>query len=101
MPIYEYRCAQCGAQSEEIRSISRAEDSGPDHCGAPMQRVPSAAGCQFMTAGGNPYNFTPSHGHVTKGNRKPQTIGYGHGLGGHKGRKPPTMREVFAGKDKP
>lgn len=39
MPIYEYRCATCGAEFESIRQISRADDPiDCKECGAPARR---------------------------------------------------------------
>lgn len=34
MPVYEYRCVQCGAEFERIRSIAQSDEPGPcPQCG--------------------------------------------------------------------
>ena len=39
MPIYEYRCAACGAEFESIRSVARADDPiNCKVCGGPASR---------------------------------------------------------------
>lgn len=86
-PLYEDRCTSCGHTQEELRSASAPQ---PEHCGQPMQRVFGF----FVTA------TTTRNGKLVfgvqnsrwKGNRKPKTIGRGHGLGGK--RKPPTMAKM-------
>lgn len=93
MPIYVYRCPQCGREAEEIRRVSEA-DAAPPRCfgdrlvpppyGTSMVRVPQAASFGFKTRGGNFASFSPSHGPVTRGNRRPRTISRGNGLGGHR-----------------
>jgi putative FmdB family regulatory protein len=73
MPIYVYRCPACSTEVEEIRSITDTSPA-PRHCGREMNRAPTTASFAFRTAGGNLAGFSPSHGPVTKGNRKPKTI---------------------------
>lgn len=84
MPIYAYRCKSCGTEVEELRSL-KDETPPPTHCGGEMARILSAASFGFATKAGNIYNFTPSHGRVTRGNRKPKTISRGD-LGGKRPR---------------
>ncbi len=39
MPIYEYRCPECGAEFESIRPVSRADDPiDCKECGKPASR---------------------------------------------------------------
>ena len=39
MPIYEYRCAACGAEFESIRPVARADDPiNCKVCGGPASR---------------------------------------------------------------
>ena len=39
MPIYEYRCSDCGAEFESIRPVSRADDPiDCNACGRPATR---------------------------------------------------------------
>lgn len=106
MPIYVYRCPECGAEREEIRKVSEIDEpaptckggefSDPDaHRPAPMERAPTTASFGFKTAGGNFAWFSPSHGAVTKGNRRPKTISTGHGLGGHRPQASPKNDPDF------
>lgn len=93
MPIYLERCTVCEHEAEDIRSVSAP---APEHCGAPMVKVPQAAGSAFITKGGNWFHHAPSSGSVWKGGGrpKPKTISRGHGLGGR--RKPPSIRQQIA-----
>jgi putative FmdB family regulatory protein len=35
MPIYEYRCCQCGTEFERLRPMGRADEAGPcPQCGS-------------------------------------------------------------------
>lgn len=52
MPIYEYRCAECGAQKEILQRISDAPLVDCPACGKPaMQKLVSAAGFQLKGTG--------------------------------------------------
>jgi putative FmdB family regulatory protein len=54
MPIYEYRCRQCGHQLERLQKLSDAPLSVCPECGKPkLQRLISAAG--FRLKGGGWY----------------------------------------------
>lgn len=88
MPMYVFRCPRC---HEEMEALQAFTDPAPRHCGETTNRVPTTASFGFRTLGGNIARFSPSHGPVTKGNRRPATIGHGHGLGGHRGRTPPKL----------
>lgn len=50
MPIYEYKCEQCGKQLEVMQKIN---DPAPqcEECKQPMQKVPAAAGFQLKGTG--------------------------------------------------
>ena len=80
----------CGDIKEEL---AKQGDPAP-LCHGQMQRILSPTSFAFVTKGGNLFNFSPSKGRVTKGNRKPKTITTGDGLGGHRGRRTP----LFPGK---
>jgi len=90
-PVYEYLCDSCGKKLEDYRPVRECDAQGPVCCGAPSRRILSLAGMALLTKGGNWSHVTPAAGMVTKGNRKPKTIGRGHGLGGR--RPPPTIRK--------
>lgn len=88
MPLYEFECPVCHAVKEELMKQGEAAP----RCCTQMERILSPTSFAFVTKGGNLFNFSPSHGRVTKGNKKQgvKTIGHGHGLGGVRGRRPPT-----------
>ncbi len=39
MPLYEYRCTQCGHRFELLRSIAHRDDTVCEKCGAKVERV--------------------------------------------------------------
>ena len=52
MPIYEYRCAECGAEKEILQKISDAPLKDCPECGKPaMSKLVSAAGFQLKGTG--------------------------------------------------
>jgi len=54
MPIYEYRCAECGHEMEKLQKISDAPLTDCPACGkAGLQKLVSAAG--FRLKGGGWY----------------------------------------------
>jgi putative FmdB family regulatory protein len=54
MPIYEYRCAECGHEMEKLQRISDAPLTDCPACGKPaLQKLVSAAG--FRLKGGGWY----------------------------------------------
>ena len=80
MPLYDYRCPQCGLAFEVSRPFSRATE--PAHCprdgteaervfSVPMTFVPGSA-TDATSAGGE----SPGHGHS-------HDHGHTHGPGGH------------------
>ena len=52
MPIYEYRCAECGHELEKLQKISDAPLLDCPACGKPaLQKLVSAAGFRLKGAG--------------------------------------------------
>jgi putative FmdB family regulatory protein len=52
MPIYEYRCATCGFQSEYLRKVSDPDLSVCPECGqASFRKLLTAAGFQLKGSG--------------------------------------------------
>jgi putative FmdB family regulatory protein len=52
MPIYEYRCAECGHQGEFLQKISEPPLSTCPACGKPtFRKLVSAAGFQLKGSG--------------------------------------------------
>ena len=51
MPLYEYRCKQCGHQFEKIQSFSAPDEKECPVCKGPVERLISAPAIQFKGAG--------------------------------------------------
>ena len=52
MPIYEYRCAECGHEMEKLQKISDAPLTDCPACGKPaLQKLVSAAGFRLKGSG--------------------------------------------------
>lgn len=61
MPIYEYRCTECGEIFEDVRRVSRRDDMADcDHCGRnKAERV-------FSTPGSIRFGQPGVKGHYTR-----------------------------------
>jgi len=51
MPIYEYKCLQCGAHYEVRQSVSDAPLTTCEKCHGPLEKQWSLSGFQFKGAG--------------------------------------------------
>ncbi|HEV2462277.1 MAG TPA: zinc ribbon domain-containing protein [Acidobacteriaceae bacterium] len=51
MPLYEYRCKECGHQFEKIQSFSAPDEKECPVCKGPVERLISAPAIQFKGAG--------------------------------------------------
>ena len=51
MPLYEYRCKNCGHQFEKIQSFSAPEEKECPVCHGPVERLISAPAVQFKGSG--------------------------------------------------
>ncbi|MDE3202061.1 MAG: zinc ribbon domain-containing protein [Acidobacteriota bacterium] len=52
MPLYPYRCTECGHRFEKIQSFSSAPETVCPNCGkAALERILTAPGLQFKGAG--------------------------------------------------
>ncbi len=51
MPLYEYRCKNCGHQFEKIQSFSAPEEKECPVCKGPVERLISAPAVQFKGSG--------------------------------------------------
>jgi putative FmdB family regulatory protein len=51
MPIYEYRCADCGAHVEKMQKISDEPLKVCESCGGRMEKQISRSGFQFKGSG--------------------------------------------------
>ena len=70
MPIYEYRCASCGARQEVLQKLSDPPLTDCPSCGRPsMQKLVSAAGFQLKGSGWYATDFRDGS-KASKGNGK-------------------------------
>ena len=51
MPIYEYKCSECGAHFEKMRKVSDEPLSVCEVCGGKLEKQWSLSGFQFKGAG--------------------------------------------------
>jgi putative FmdB family regulatory protein len=51
VPLYEYRCKNCGHQFEKIQSFSAPEEKECPVCHGPVEKLISAAAIQFKGSG--------------------------------------------------
>lgn len=51
LPLYEYRCTECGNRYEKIQKLSEAPDTACPKCGGKVERPLSAPALQFKGAG--------------------------------------------------
>jgi putative FmdB family regulatory protein len=51
VPLYEYRCKQCGHQFEKIQSFSAPEEKECPACKGEVERLLSAPAVQFKGSG--------------------------------------------------
>ena len=64
MPLYEYRCTQCGNRYEKIQTFSSEPDTVCPKCGGKVERPLTAPALQFKGAGWyiNDYASKPAGG---------------------------------------
>ena len=51
MPIYEYKCAECGAHFEKMQKVSDAPLTVCEVCGGKLEKQWSLSGIQYKGAG--------------------------------------------------
>jgi putative FmdB family regulatory protein len=51
LPLYEYRCKDCGHQFEKIQSFSAPEEKECPVCHGPVEKLISASAIQFKGSG--------------------------------------------------
>ncbi|NJM52209.1 MAG: zinc ribbon domain-containing protein, partial [Blastocatellia bacterium] len=51
MPIYEYKCLDCGASLEKMQKVSDAPLTVCEKCGGKLEKQWSLSGFQFKGAG--------------------------------------------------
>lgn len=93
MPILNYVCTVCDKRFEEITLNATRRPPAPNCCEKVAERYLQPTSFTFKTAGGNNLHFSGAAGAYTRNAKKAATIGHGHGLGGHRGRRNPTSVE--------
>ncbi len=59
MPLYEYRCTQCGHHFEKIQSFNADPETACPKCGGSLQRPLTAPALQFKGAGWYVNDYAP------------------------------------------
>ena len=59
MPLYEYRCTQCGHRFEKIQSFSAEPETACPKCSGSLQRPLTAPAFQFKGAGWYVNDYAP------------------------------------------
>lgn len=59
MPLYEYRCTQCGNRYEKIQSFSAEPDTACPKCGGKVERPLTVPALQFKGAGWYINDYAP------------------------------------------
>ncbi len=74
MPIYEYRCTECGHELEKLQKINDAPLTDCPACGKPaLQKQVSAAGFRLKGSGWYETDFkSKNRKNVAKGDSKPK-----------------------------
>lgn len=81
MPLYEYRCKQCGHQFEKIQSFSAPEEKECPQCHGAVERLLSAPAIQFKGSGWYVSDYAKKGGSMkasadgTKDGAKPESSG--------------------------
>jgi putative FmdB family regulatory protein len=59
LPLYEYRCTQCGHRFEKIQSFSAVPETVCPKCGGTLERPLTAPALQFKGAGWYVNDYAP------------------------------------------
>jgi putative FmdB family regulatory protein len=51
MPIYEYKCTQCGCRSEVVQKVSDPPQKKCKKCGGALKKLVSSSSIQFKGSG--------------------------------------------------
>lgn len=77
MPLYAYRCTQCGHRFEKIQSFNAEQEKSCPKCGGPVERPLTAPALQFKGAGWYVNDYAPKSsapsGDSTSSETKPDT----------------------------
>jgi len=73
MPLYEYKCTQCGEVVEAIQKVSDAHLKVCSQCGGPLRKLISSSAIQFKGSGWYITDYARKGAGAEKPNGKPQT----------------------------
>jgi putative FmdB family regulatory protein len=59
LPLYEYRCTQCGHRFEKIQSFNAEPETACPKCGGALERPLTAPALQFKGAGWYVNDYAP------------------------------------------
>ncbi|KAA6462895.1 zinc ribbon domain-containing protein [Acidobacteria bacterium AB60] len=71
MPLYEYRCTQCGNRYEKIQTFSAEPDRVCPKCGGKVERPLTAPALQFKGAGWYINDYAPKAASGSSSGEKP------------------------------
>jgi len=75
LPLYPYRCTECGHHFEKIQKFSAKPETACPKCGGVLERPLTAPGLQFKGAGWYVNDYAPksgsSSGDTATGEKKP------------------------------
>ena len=72
MPIYEYKCQQCGAHTEVRQNISDAPLTSCEKCHGKLEKQWSLSGFQFKGAGWYVTDYAGKKSEPTESTTKPE-----------------------------
>lgn len=73
MPLYPYRCTQCGHKFEKIQSFSAEPEKECPKCHGLLERPLTAPGLQFKGAGWYVNDYAPKSGGGSSESTKSET----------------------------
>ena len=73
MPLYPYRCTQCGHKFEKIQSFSSEPEKECPKCHGLLERPLTAPGLQFKGAGWYVNDYAPKSGGSSSESTKTET----------------------------
>jgi putative FmdB family regulatory protein len=69
MPIYEYKCSNCGAQFELLRKVSDAPPKRCKKCGGHLKKILSPPALQFKGPGFYATDYARKRGRAVAGKK--------------------------------
>jgi putative FmdB family regulatory protein len=97
VPLYEYRCKQCGYQFEKIQSFSAPDEKECPVCKGDVERLISAPAIQFKGAGWYVTDYAAKSGSKTGAKAAEPSSGDGKGAAASSGGKPANSSSESSG----